>query len=277
MFELPTPFRPVRLSMYDWPEVHDAIWVLEQALQAEAENVLGLAPANFEPAPSGQSLFESWEDPRLLLTQTCGYPLVSFLAGKVQPILTPHYDAPGCDGPNYCSYVLVHRDSDVQSLEALRGKRAAFNSSDSQSGYNAFRHTLAPVADGAPMFSQLVETGAHLKSMAAVAEGEADACCTDAVCYDLVRTHRPELFAALRPIATSRQVPGLPLITSSQMPLEVLEALRASVLQVFKDPQTVAARTHVGITGFTALSIEDYAPLIAMRQEAVALGYPDLA
>ena len=46
-----------------------------------------------------------WRDPDLLLSQTCGYPFASDLAGQVQLVATPCYDAPGCHGPTYTSFV----------------------------------------------------------------------------------------------------------------------------------------------------------------------------
>ena len=42
---------------------------------------------------------EAWLRPDLMFAQTCGYPYVRHLRGKVQLVATPVYDLPGCDGP----------------------------------------------------------------------------------------------------------------------------------------------------------------------------------
>ena len=55
-----------------------------------------------------EDLLTHWQDNRLLLSQTCGYPLVSQLPA-VQLVGTFHYQAPGCTGRDYRSW-LVARD-----------------------------------------------------------------------------------------------------------------------------------------------------------------------
>ncbi|MGC0992455.1 hypothetical protein [Pantoea agglomerans] len=61
-----------------------------------------------------EDLLTHWQDNRLLLSQTCGYPLVSQLPA-VQLVGTFHYQAPGCTGRDYRSW-LVARDK-----QATRG------------------------------------------------------------------------------------------------------------------------------------------------------------
>ena len=87
-----------------------------------------------------------WSDPCLVLSQTCGYPLLYALGAKVHLVATPCYDAPGCDGHNYSSVLLVRADDAREDLESFRGSRLAFNGEDSQSGYNCLRFMLAPLA-----------------------------------------------------------------------------------------------------------------------------------
>ncbi len=66
--------------------------------------------------------------------------------------------------------IVARQDSGVRSLDDVAGKVAAINGHDSQSGWNALRHSL--IGKGAP--ARFVETGGHRKSMAAVREGRAD-------------------------------------------------------------------------------------------------------
>ena len=66
-----------------------------------------------------------WRRDDLALSQTCGYPLMFGLREHVQLIATPHFDAPGCDGPNYSSVLVAGRHVGAQELAACRGLRAA--------------------------------------------------------------------------------------------------------------------------------------------------------
>ncbi|MEP3301745.1 MAG: PhnD/SsuA/transferrin family substrate-binding protein, partial [Roseibium sp.] len=156
-------YKPIALPMYDWPEVRTETEVLECELSRAIFRTLDIRPADiWNWRPDQDELPTRWGNPGLLLSQTCGYPLVTFLEGKVEPVLTPHYDAEGCDGPLYSSHILVWADSGFDRLEDLAGKRAAFNSRDSQSGYNAFRHCVAQIAGGKGFFGQTLETGGDL-------------------------------------------------------------------------------------------------------------------
>lgn len=268
--------RPVMLPMYDWPAFEEQTRQLEAFIQVEILKALGTTTDALVDWPPTLPLHDRWKDPRLFFTQTCGFPLVTFLAEKVIPVLTPHYDAPGCQGPLYCSHVLVRADSPYQELEDLRGQAAAFNSVDSQSGYNAFRHRIAPFAAGGNFFSKTIESGGHLLSMQAVAEEKVDVCCVDAVCWELAIRSKPDLASLLRPIAQTQRVPGLPYVTSANRSSEQITLIRTAARRAFTAPETAKSRKHLGICGFSQLTSDDYAPLTIMREEAHRLSYPEL-
>ncbi|WP_208988243.1 phosphate/phosphite/phosphonate ABC transporter substrate-binding protein [Labrenzia sp. VG12] len=272
-----SPFLQVRLPMYDWPEVRDATAELESALQGALSGVLGLAPGDLRAWPVTDDLEAVWRHPDLLLTQTCGYPLSHALDGRVRVLGAPVYDAEGCDGPRYCSHLVVHSDSRFQSLDELRGRRAVFNGSDSQSGMNAFRHAVAQLTSGRVFFSDLVQSGSHLGSMKAVAAGEADVACIDAVCWSLARQELPELTASLRAIGQTASVPGLPFITSLRFSDAEADLIADTVGEVLTGPETAKSRERLGIRGFSKLNVSDYSGILAMESQAAALGYPELA
>ncbi|WP_209000947.1 PhnD/SsuA/transferrin family substrate-binding protein [Stappia sp. BW2] len=270
-------FLAVRLPMYDWPEVRDATRDLEGALQNALCRALNLTEHNIRPWPEGKSLVEAWTDPELLLSQTCGYPLTHALSGKVRLVGTPHYDAEGCDGPRYCSQLIVKRDSAHQTLEDLRGKRAVFNGPDSQSGMNAFRHAVAQIENGGCFFSDVSESGSHLASLKAVADGKADIASIDAICWDLSCREVPELAAQVRPLARTASAPGLPLITSRRFSDAEHGGIAEAVAEVFTAPETQKSRERLGIHGFSKLSADDYSVILHMEAEATERGYPELA
>ena len=215
-----------------------------------------------------------WLDPRLLLGQTCGYPLAHALAGRVQYVGTPAYDAPGVSGTLYRSAIVVRATDSAQSLAALRGRRAAYNSRNSQSGYNAFRDLVAPEARAERFFSETIETGSHRASLLAVIAGNADVAAIDAV---TLAGESAATRASVRIVAWTEAAPALPFITSLGTSRSDLGRLRRSLVRALADPTLAEARAALHLSGFEVLADGAYEPILAMEQRAIALGYPTLA
>src|SRR5262245_36812262 len=128
--------------MYDLPEPARATNALWRGLARHFRQAgLSEVPERLTPNPD---LPAHWLSPDLLFGQTCGYPLRRAVRGRVRVVATPRYAAAGCEGARYCSLLLVQEASGYRALEDLRGARAAFNGTDSQSGYNALRYLVAP-------------------------------------------------------------------------------------------------------------------------------------
>lgn len=263
--------------MYDWPEVRIATQRLENALQIALVDALGLQPSDFVPWPEDRGLEVNWLQPGLLLSQTCGYPLTHALKGRVRLIGVPRYAADGCEGRYYCSHLVVARKSNHATLTDLRGKRAIYNGPDSQSGMNAFRYEVAKMASSAPFFASVRESGGHLASLRAVADGEADIASIDAVCWALACQELPDLVSKLRSIGRTASVPGLPLVTSLAFRETEAETIARTVKSVFEDASLADDRSRLLIRGFSTLSDADYAPILEMERFAAAHGYPKLA
>ncbi|MTI44908.1 hypothetical protein E1178_14950 [Roseibium hamelinense] len=260
--------------MYDWPQFAQHTRSLEAAIAESVFTELGLVDGTYEDATDHTDLTDLWMSPDLLVAQTCGYPLVTQLVDQVVPLGIPHYDAPGCEAERYVSHIIVRCDDELVGLQDLCGKVAVVNGPDSQSGYNAFRHAIAPLAGGQPYFAGVLQSGSHLKSLKAVAASRADVCCVDAICWEYTMRTLPELAQQLRPIARTQSVPGLPLVTSKHRSEKEISALGAVLAEVFSCSKTEESRRNLGICGFTHCSFTDYAPILQMKHEAEMLGYP---
>jgi len=256
------------LPMYDLPALR---WATDSLWAGLAERLPG-APATLTRDRPAETI---WTDPDLLLAQACGYPLVTTLAGKAQVVATPCYDVPGCEGPFYCSAIVVRRDDPAARLIDLYGRRAALNADSSHSGMNAFRREIADVARGRPFFGETIATGSHAASAAAVASGRADVAAIDAVTWALLDAADPETVLALRVLTWTRPAPGLPLISSAQTNAERLGDLRRALDETAVDPALAPARAALRLTGFAAAP--DYGPILDMERDAARLGYPTLA
>ncbi|UOM35257.1 phosphate/phosphite/phosphonate ABC transporter substrate-binding protein [Acuticoccus sp. I52.16.1] len=263
------------LGMYDAPFVapaNDALW----AAVAARLRAAGLAdvPAALDRT---RPLAAIWQAPDLLFAQTCGYPLVTTLRDVVRPVAAPIYRWPGCQGATHRSVVVVATGSPADGLAALIGARAAINGRDSNTGMNLFRRALADVAAGAPMFGEVIETGSHLASLAAVRDGEADAAAIDAVTFALATHHRPELTAGLRVVATTPVSPSLPFVTRRDAAPALVAALVEALAGAIADPVNAAATTALGLVAVQPVTFADYAVVRRYAEEAAALGYPALA
>jgi len=219
----------------------------------------------------------AWLDPRLLLAQTCGYPLSTQLRGRLRVVATPVYDHPGCEGALNGSFVIVRADAGVSSVAELRGGVAAINDWTSNSGMNLLRHTVAPHAVGGRFFSHVVESGSHRASLSLVARGEADVAAIDCVTFGNLARFAPAAVKGLRVLAETAKTPGLPLITRLSACDDEIAMLRAALADFARDAATAPLRDTLGLSGFAVVPESVYAAVRSLEREAITLGYPALA
>jgi len=237
------------LPMYDPPELeaaNDTLWTAI-ADRLAARGVVG-APERLTRGAPPDAI---WSDPELLLGQTCGYPLMTSLRDKVMVVATPHYLAPGCEGPFCRSAVIVRQDSPAASLADLRGARCAVNDLASNSGMNLLRALIAPLAGGEAFFGALTVTGAHAASVERVADGEADVAAIDCVTWAHLQRHHPAMAKRVRVLTWTAASPGLPMITAAAIGAATLAALRDALGDVARDPSLRALRAELLLDTFS--------------------------
>ena len=213
----------------------------------------------------------AWLDPRLLLAQTCGYPFVKALRGRVRLVATPCYDHPGCTGPSGGSFLVVRAEDPAATIADLAGRRAAINDRASNSGYNLLRAMVAPHAVDGSFFAGTVDTGGHAASLAAVAGGFADVAAIDRVTWGNYWRHAPERLEALRILAVTADTPGLPLITGAATSDAELSLLRAALNRAISDPALAETRATLGLCGFAPLTDADYDVVLAVERAGAGL------
>ncbi|WP_428423720.1 phosphate/phosphite/phosphonate ABC transporter substrate-binding protein [Pararhizobium sp.] len=268
--------RLASLAMYASPpplaEATATLWgFLSEALKRAG---LDEVPAGLDDAVD---YHQAWTRPDLLLAQTCGFPYVKHLRGKVKLVATPAYGHPGCDGPLMRSFIVVAKDSAAESLGDLRGARAAINQPDSNSGSNLFRATIAPLARSGRFFSSVIETGGHRNSIAAISDGKADVAAIDCVTYGNVLRFDPESLAGVRILAETVNGPGLPFITRADASDTEVALMRQALQQAIAEPSLATVRDVLCLKDFAILSDADYEPLAELERQAQRLGYPVIA
>jgi ABC-type phosphate/phosphonate transport system substrate-binding protein len=268
------PVLSASLPMYNIPEMQPAFRAFWQALRTHAarRGVAGLPVEPNAKAPAVPDRIGA----EVAFTQVCGFPLLTRLRGQGTILLTPVYDAPGCDGPTHCAFFIVRSDAPYRSLEDLRGTRIACNSLLSNSGMNLPRRTIAEIAGGRNFFAERLMTGSHTASIEAVADGRADVASIDCVTDAVFRHHRPALMTRVRTLARSVPSPSLPFVTSRATDPAMAEILRQCLLDIAGSAEGKVLCAGMLINGFERLEERDYRPILDHQDEAVRLGYPDL-
>lgn len=263
------------LLMYDRPVVvqgaNDALWAaLRDRLRLRGFDV----PDALDRSGSHDSY---WLRPDLIFGQTCGYPYVRELKGRVRLVATPVFRYPGGRGARRSSFVVVREGDPAQAIADLAGRRAAINDWLSNSGMNLLRIAVAPHANDGRFFSDVLVTGGHMSSIAAIRDGHADTAAIDSITWGLHARHAPETVAGIRIIAETPMGPGLPYITRLAADDAEVAALRDGLGEVISDPANAGALDTLGLTGIEVFSDADYAELEAFDAEARRLGYPKVA
>ncbi|WP_281122401.1 phosphate/phosphite/phosphonate ABC transporter substrate-binding protein, partial [Klebsiella pneumoniae] len=151
-----------------------ALWQTVQSLLDER----GVMVAGDPPAADPGDLLAHWRQPTLLLSQTCGYPLVTQLP-EVQTVGCFHYAAPGCEGRRYRSLLVVREADSHRMLGDFFGRRAVCNAEHSQSGYNVLRKMVAPLSREGRFFSAVMFSGSHRQSLRELQQENADIAAID--------------------------------------------------------------------------------------------------
>jgi ABC-type phosphate/phosphonate transport system substrate-binding protein len=219
----------------------------------------------------GLSLPALWLSPDLLLTQTCGYPLMTVLRGQVRVVGRPRYELPDSTGGHHCSLLLCRADDPRRSLPAFHDSRGVINDEGSNSGMNLLRHRLAPLQRDGQFFASVGISGGHRESLRWLREDLADLAAIDSVTFAYLARHAEHEVAGLRVIARSAFSPTLPYITVASASDEQIEQLRQVMNQTLQELPEVGE--ILGLQEVLPATERDYQVVLDYRQEAEVLGY----
>ncbi len=256
------------LPMYDvYRPDTQALWSALLPLLVEE----GLAAERLSIVWPQEEQLSHWQKEEVLLSQTCGYPLVTFLT-EVQLVGCFQYSAPGCENASYRSFLIAREEDANKTLADFRGRRVVCNSPDSQSGYNVLRSMIAPLAQEGAFFAGATFSGSHRNSLLALTGRSADIAAIDCITWALLARHEPHLLRGLAVIGQSPPAPGLPLITSSKTSPASLAALRRALERLVGDKAYRTQCEALFICGFSELAREDYSVIVQWQEQACDLG-----
>jgi ABC-type phosphate/phosphonate transport system substrate-binding protein len=188
-----------------------------------------IAPDPAALPPEEFDLATLWRHPALLFGQTCWAPMEFGLSPHVSLVGAPDYTAyKGGRDSHYSSAIVLRRadlpsSADVEApadgqphipVSLLRGKRFAFNGTDSMSGYHGFKRDLEKTGETLDMVSALIPTGAHRSSVQAVAADKADFATIDCRSWHLAQRYEPAA-KHLVVVGWTALRPGSPFIAAS--------------------------------------------------------------
>lgn len=208
-----------------------------------------------------RDLHASWLEDGLVLGQTCGWPLVTALDGRVAVVGSFDVDVPFASGGRYRSVIVARRPYSVEEWTADPDTRVAVNSFDSLSGWVS----LCAAWGGRP--ARIVETGAHRESLRAVAEGAAEVASLDAVSWEHVRDLAPRTVSSVHVVGHGPTVPSLPLVCALGR-ASTVPALRAALAAVIADPAFEPVARRLRIRGFVPFERSDFDGLRALAPPA---------
>ena len=262
------------MPMYDMPEVQGALnslWAgLARHLKREG---LSEVPDHIQ---HGRNLADLWDDSDLWFSQCCGYDIVRRYAGKLRPVATPHYGAPGCKGSDYASNVVVAGDCETNDVLEMFGAVCVVNGLESHSGSNALKALVAPRNRDGRFFSEIKISGTHVASLEMIRLGEADVAAIDCVTYALLESYRPAALAGIRKLGRTYRAPAIPYVTRWDDDDDRIERLQAALFNAFSDTHLTSTRQALYLKSIEVLPVSAYQRISEIEDYAARLGCPEL-
>jgi phosphonate transport system substrate-binding protein len=160
--------------------------------------------------------------------------------------------------PVYFSDIVVRRESPFHSFAELRGARWAYNEPGSWSGCRVLEAYLAEQGETAAFCGSVVESGAHLRSLAMIVDGTIDAAAIDSTVLDLELARRPELAEQIRSVASLGPTTHPPAVVRRDTPAAVVSQLRAALLHMHEDGATAKIFAAGRFARFAVVRDEEY-------------------
>lgn len=192
-------------------------------------------PVHFVQARSYREIMGLLEAGGLDFAWICGYPFVQ----KRDPDFLELLAVPVFEGaPLYRSYIIVNRDSSIDSLAGLKGRVFAFSDPDSNSGYLVPQAMLAQSGHRPQSFFRLsFFTYSHAETIEAVAEGLAEGGAVDSYIWEHLQDTRPDLTERTRVIQRSETFGFPPLVARLGLASELRDRMAKALTGMEEDAE----------------------------------------
>ena len=257
--------------MYEWAPSLTAAW--RRLLEGVARD----ARVDLQFLDSRSvSLDDLWTREDMGCVFMCGYP---YVLRKDRPSLlaSPVPSPPRFGGrPVYVTDFIVRADTPYARLEDTFGRRFAYSTEHSHSGYNAARYHLLPYrsATRSALFDQV--KGPYVRQRAviqAVLDGEADVTAIDGYAHELLGRHDPDVAERLRVVATTAPAPSPPLVASPSMSATDRERLTSALITAHERPELAPVMDELLLLRFERVSAPTLQLFLDWEHAAAAARY----
>lgn len=193
-----------------------------------------------------------------ILIASCGP--VSYVKARERYGVRPIVRALSKNGkPSYRGITIVRRDSSIERLQDLKGKRFAFGQAWSTAGHLLPQYYLTKAGIRLRDLKEYAFLRHHDSVVGAVLKGQFDAgAVKDVVAYQ----HEKD---GLRFIFVTEPIPTVPIMAAQKAPLEMIASVRSTLLRLGRDPsispQRMALWDEEFKYGFTEAKDSDYDPI----------------
>jgi len=164
--------------------------------------------------------------------------------------------------PYYQSYLIVHHDSNIQNLSALRQQTFAFTDPDSNTGALVPTYWLYKMDETpATFFKSTVYTYSHDNSIMAVAKGLVAGATVDSQIWEYFQESASFYTSQTRIIRKSAPFGSPPLVVSAHMADDLKDQIRGVVLNMGNNKTGRAILKKLMIDGFVAPDDNWYRPV----------------
>lgn len=202
----------------------------------------------------------------------CGLPYVQIIGRvgvQMELLAAPVMRGARYQGkPVYFSDVIARRESSFRSFEDLRGSSWAYNEPNSHSGYNLTRYMLAQKGESSGYFGDVVEAGSHQAALQMLLDGKIEGTSIDSTVLEMELKNRPEILKHIRKIETWGPSPIPPWVIHKEVPADMRDKIRRTLLDMDSDPDGRAVLASLGMKQFVRVSDADYDPIREMAHEA---------
>jgi ABC-type phosphate/phosphonate transport system substrate-binding protein len=202
-----------------------------------------------------------WYDSDCVVTQVCGGPFAAVHRNDMHLVGSFALDLPEADGGHYRSVLLGPSPTPIDQLVDPR-TRVVANSADSLSGWLSLIE--ATVGAGNEWPGRVTFTSAHIDSLRALANGDAELACIDSWSLALIAAEQPELVVGLHRLGLGPRIPTPPVTARKSITDRQLRELRQALRDALTDEATAAARTALRIAGPAGNTLDDYLGTLAL-------------
>ncbi len=212
------------------------------------------------------------EEGRIDVALVCTGTYVHSLGkGRIKLLAQPEFEGT----LQYRCLIIVPTESNLESLDDLRGAVMAFTDPESNTGCLVPREAMASRGyDPRSFFKKIIFTGSHDRSILAVALSAVDAASVDALVWESKLQEDPSLADRVRIIWQSEIFGPPPIVVPTSIEPDLENALRKAFLALDKDEPGREILSAIGIRRFVEPRPESYETAVALYRRVHHLGTP---